>query len=161
MTEVSQSFLEKSRTFLGSDYLPKIERCVGKLTDDQVWWRPNAESNSIGNILMHLNGNVRQWIVSGLGGATDTRVRQDEFDQKEIIAQSALLNRLRQTVNEACDVLSGLEESDLLEKRRIQGYDVTVLDAVYHVVEHFAMHAGQVVYLTKLLTGSDLRFYDL
>src|SRR6267378_7355882 len=97
-TNVSQAFIQKARELLKEEYLPKIERCMEKLTDEQVWWRPNPESNSIGNLLLHISGNARQWIVCGLGGETDKRQRQTEFDERTMIARDELLGRLRVTV---------------------------------------------------------------
>lgn len=154
--EIATRFTEEARHFL-SDYLKKIERCLESLSDEQIWWRPNEESNSIGNLLLHLSGNVRQWIVSGVGGAPDTRVRQQEFDERSQIPREELLARLNQTVAEADAVIARLDETTLLEQRTIQGHERMVLDAVFHVTEHFAMHAGQIIYVTKLMTGEDAR----
>ncbi|HKQ50983.1 MAG TPA: DinB family protein [Pyrinomonadaceae bacterium] len=160
MSDAAREFILKARSYLVEDYLPKIERCLAQLSDDEVWWRANPESNSIGNLLLHLAGNVRQWIVSGVGGERDARVRRLEFDQREVVPREELLGRLRQTLSEVDGVLSGLDPAGVLESRHIQGYDVTVLEAVFHVVEHFSMHTGQIILLTKLLKGADLQFYD-
>jgi len=160
-TDVSQAFIQNARELLRREYLPKIERCVEKLTDEQVWWRPNSESNSIGNLLLHISGNARQWIVCGLGGATDKRQRQTEFDERRIIARDELLARLRTTVADVDDVLGSFDPARLLEKYPIQGTEATALAAIFHVAEHFSMHAGQIILLTKQLTASDLHFYDL
>ncbi|HEX8921523.1 MAG TPA: DinB family protein [Pyrinomonadaceae bacterium] len=159
--ETAQTFIAKARSLLRDEYLPKIERCVEELSDAEVWWRANPESNSIGNLLLHLAGNVRQWIVSGMGGAPDARVRQQEFDQQSGISRVELLARLKQALLEVDDVLAAFDPARVLEERRIQGYDVVVLDALFHVVEHFAMHTGQIILLTKMLKSSDLKFYDL
>src|SRR5436190_24194559 len=94
---ISQAFIEEARRLLTEEYLPKIERSVEKLSDEQVWWRPNPESNSIGNLLLHLAGNARQWIVCGLGGEADERQRQTEFDAREGISRDELLQKLRTT----------------------------------------------------------------
>jgi uncharacterized damage-inducible protein DinB len=159
--DVSQAFIQNARELLRREYLPKIERCVEKLTDEQVWWRPNPESNSIGNLLLHISGNARQWIVCGLGGATDKRQRQTEFDERKIIARDELLARLRTTVADVDDVLASFDPARLLDKYPIQGTEATALAAIFHVTEHFSMHAGQIILLTKQLTASDLHFYDL
>lgn len=161
MSETAENFIEKARSLLREDYLPKIERCLEKLTDEQVWWRAGEESNSIGNLLLHLCGNARQWIVSSIGGAPDGRVRQQEFDQRETIPRSELVSKLRETLDEVDAVLARLDDGKLLERRTIQGDDVTVLEAIFHVVEHFSMHTGQIILITKMLTGSDMKFYDL
>ena len=160
-TDVSRAFIQNARALIRDEYLPKIERCVEKLTDEQVWWRPNPESNSIGNLLLHLSGNARQWIVSGLGGATDKRQRQSEFDERRIIPRDELLRILRTTVADVDDVLARFDPARLPDSYPIQGTEATALAAIFHVTEHFSMHAGQVIYITKLLSASDLHFYDL
>lgn len=161
MTDISTAFIAQSRSLLMEDYLPRIERCLEKLSDAELWWRANEQSNSIGNLLLHLSGNVRQWIVCGLGGSTDTRIRQQEFDERGGIPRSALLGRLTETLGEADAVLASLDTSKLLEAREIQGDRVTMLEAIYHVVEHFSMHTGQIILLTKLLKAEDMHFYDM
>jgi uncharacterized damage-inducible protein DinB len=155
-----QSFITRSRSFLADEYLPKIERCLQELSDEDVWWRGAEESNSIGNLILHLSGNARQWIVSGVGGASDTRARQEEFDRRSGLGRDGLLAALRETIAEVDAVLERLDPALLLERRPIQGHDVTILEAIFHVVEHFAMHTGQIILLTKLLAKKDLRFYD-
>ncbi|HEY6188499.1 MAG TPA: DinB family protein [Pyrinomonadaceae bacterium] len=158
--DVAAAFVDRARSFLVTDYLPKIERCLEELTDMDVWWRAAEESNSIGNLILHLSGNARQWIVSGVGGAADVRVRQREFDERDGLSRDELLGLLKGTLAEVDDALARLDPSRLLERRMIQGHEVTILEAVFHVVEHFSMHTGQIILMTKMLTKKDLRFYD-
>jgi uncharacterized damage-inducible protein DinB len=157
---VAREFINQARNYLRNHYLPKIERCLDRLSDEQVWWRPNAESNSIGNLLLHLSGNARQWIVSGLGGESDRRERQTEFDRREVIQRSELLNGLRETLKDVDRVLNDFNQERLLNAYQIQGCDVTALEAIFHVTEHFSMHTGQIILLTKALVAADLKFYD-
>ena len=159
-SEVAAAFLTEARTLLMTHYLPKIERCLERLSDEKTWWRAGEESNSIGNLLLHLAGNARQWIVSGVGGAEDHRVRQREFDERSMIPTAELMAHLRETLAEVDAVLAALPPGLLLERRKIQGTEVTVLEAVFHVVEHFSMHTGQIILLTKMMAQSDLEFYD-
>jgi len=159
--EVSRAFIDKARQLIAEEYLPKIESCVQKLTDEQIWWRPNPESNSIGNLLLHLAGNARQWIVCGLGNEPDERKRQTEFDARDSAPRDELLRTLRTTMAEVDRVLSSFDLSKLLTAYRIQGFDTTALDAIFHVTEHFSMHTGQIILITKQLAAEDLRFYDL
>ncbi len=159
MTELSNAFLTQARKHLREDFLPKIERCLEKLNDEDVWWRAGDESNSIGNLILHLSGNVRQWIVCGIGGEQDARVRQAEFDSREMISRSELLSKLTATMGEADAVLARVNPDELLAPRIIQNCDVSALEAIFHVVEHFAMHTGQIILLTKILTHKDLGFY--
>jgi len=160
MSEVNQAFIAECRSLLANDYLPKIEKCVEMLSDEQIWWRANASSNSIGNLLLHLSGNVRQWIVVGLGGAADARDRDAEFAERDLIPRGDLLNRLRQTLSEADETLARFETTKLLAPFAIQGLDVTALAAILHVVEHFSMHTGQIILIAKMFAAVDLEFYD-
>ena len=129
------------------------------LPAEALWRRDDESENSVGNLLLHLSGNVRQWIVSGVGGAPDARQRSAEFDARDGSAADAL-EALRDTLREADAVLASLDEASLGERRRIQGRDVNVLDAVYHVVEHFSMHTGQIILLTKRYAPGRVQFYE-
>jgi uncharacterized damage-inducible protein DinB len=150
MTDTTRMFIEDSRAFLDTDYLPKIERSLEALTDEDIWWRPNEESNSIGNLLLHLEGSTRGWIINTAGGADSQRNRQQEFDERKRLPASELLARLKQTLAEADEVLARLTMEELLERRKSAYEEVTVLWAVYHAVEHFAMHTGQIIMLAKM-----------
>lgn len=152
-------FLASSRRNLLERSWPRLRTVVESLRDDQIWWRPNDASNSVGNLLLHLNGNVRQWLVDSFNGITDTRDRPAEFAARTIVPREALLDRLGETLSEAAAVLDRLTEADLVRTCEIQGYTVSGLEAVYQVVEHFAMHYGQIVYVAKQLRGVDLGFY--
>ena len=160
MSTIETAFLKESRTLLVEDYLPKLEHSVSLLTDEQIWWRANSASNSIGNLLLHLSGNVRQWIVVGLGGAVDERDRDAEFAQRDVIRRDELLARLRETLREADQTLANFNDERLLDQFTIQGTETTALAAIMHVVEHFSMHTGQIILLTKQLTAQDMQFYD-
>lgn len=163
------AFLDASRAYLRDEYPAKIRRALDLLPESDLWWRPNAGSNSAGNLLLHLAGNVRQWVVHGIGGAPDVRDRSAEFaaggspgdEGPDRLDLSGVLAVLDAALADADEVLAGLDPAALLEPRTIQGLNVTVMGAVYHVVEHFAMHTGQILWLVKLRTGRDLGFYDV
>src|ERR1041385_2841962 len=157
---IARAFLARASEFMLGDYLPKIERCLEKLNDEQIWWRANEESNSIGNLILHLCGNARQWIVCGLGSAPDHRNRDSEFEQRDVVPRDDLLALLRSTLSDVQTTLESLDPSTLLEYRKIQGNDVDLLEAIFHVTEHFSMHTGQIIMLTKMMTSADLRFYE-
>jgi hypothetical protein len=157
--DVTALFLGFSRRKLLEQYWPRLRMCVEVLTDEQVWWRPNAASNSIGNLMLHLNGNVRQWLVDSFNRSEDRRDRPAEFADEGGIPASALLERLGATMQEAAQVLAELTQADMVAPYEIQGYHVRGLDAVYQVVDHFGMHYGQILYIAKSLTGADLGFY--
>jgi uncharacterized damage-inducible protein DinB len=156
-----QAFIGRSRHYLSGDYLPKIRRCVDNLSTEEIWWRPNDASNSVGNLVLHLAGNVRQWVVSGVGGEGDDRRRQEEFDQRGGLSGPELLDHLGKALSDADQVLAELPVSELSATLEIQGMEVSVLDALYHVVEHFSMHTGQIIYLSKLRSGRDLGFWEV
>ena len=159
-TTLARRFLDVSQAYLRGDFLPKIERTVAAMSDDDLWWRPHEEANSAANLVLHLAGNVRQWIVAGVGGAPDVRHRAAEFAARDGVSRQEMLARLRASVDAACDVLAALDPSALAERRQIQAHDVTVMEAIYHVVEHFSMHTGQIIYLAKLRSGRGMGFYE-
>ena len=144
---------DKLRQFADS-----IAVCVGKLNDDQIWARGHESSNAIGNLILHLNGNVRQWIISELGGNPCERDRDAEFAARGNVTGAELIARLKNTVEHAAQVISSLTTDRLTRMYDIQSYGCSGVEAVYHVVEHFAEHTGQIIFATKLLTGEDLGF---
>ena len=137
----------------------RISDCLYKLTYDQVWARGGEEQNAIGNIVLHLCGNVRQWIGFGVAGKPDIRVRDREFSARGEIQPAELRGRLNDVVEEAVAAIEAVTDSHLAQKIQIQAYEMTVLEAIYHVVEHFSHHTGQIIYATKLLTWKDTGFY--
>ena len=129
------------------------------LNSEQIWARGTENENAIGNLVLHLCGNVRQWILSAVGGAPDARERDAEFSARGSVPGAELAVRLKATVEEALAILRAFPSARLAEGVVVQGYSVTLLEAIYHVVEHFAQHTGQIVFATKQLTGEDLGFY--
>ena len=157
--KTSDLFLEFSRNKLLQQYWPRLKECVESLSDEQVWWRPNDASNSIGNLVLHLNGNVRQWLIASFKHLEDARNRPTEFNQRESIPRSKLIELLDATMQEASTVFAEITEENLAACFEIQGYKVTGLEAVYQVIEHFGLHYGQIAYVTKMLRAKDLGFY--
>lgn len=162
MQPLAEGFVRESIRYLGDVYLGRMERAVATLPSGDLWWRPHAGALSVGNILLHLSGNVRQWIVSGIGGREDLRDRAREFEATEGHDVVRLLDALRATLGDACAVLEQLEPDQLTEVRRIQGFETSVASAVYHVVEHFSWHTGQAVWIAKARAGAQhgIAFYD-
>jgi uncharacterized damage-inducible protein DinB len=157
---VGGSFVEKARYLLLTEYRTKIRLAVEALPEDALWWRANDQSNSVGNLLLHLTGNVRQWMVSGVGGASDIRHRAAEFSAVDGPRRAELLANLNHTLDEVDRVLGASTPESLLERRTIQGRDVTVLDAIFICVEHFSMHLGQIILLAKLRAPEAVQFYE-
>ena len=137
----------------------RVEACVAMLTPEQVWARGGESQNAIGNLLLHLTGNVRQWILAGVGGAPITRDRAAEFSARGG-PTPGLCEKLREAVEAAVLVIRGLPVERLTERTTIQGHEATLLEAIYHVVEHFSGHTGQIILLTKAYTNRDLGFYS-
>jgi uncharacterized damage-inducible protein DinB len=158
--DAGAAMIALSRRYL-REYLTKIRLSVSVLDDRVVWARPNEASNSIGNLMLHLAGNARQWIVSGVGGSADLRNRQAEFDQRSPLPVTELIDRLEQTISDVDRVLASLTPADLQTRRSIQANDVTVFEAIYHVVEHFSMHTGQIILLAKAEQPDRVRFYEM
>jgi uncharacterized damage-inducible protein DinB len=156
----SEIFLARSRYWLTKEYPIKLRHCVNALPRDAVWARPDESSNSIGNLLVHLTGNVTEWILGGVGGRPIKRYRAGEFDQKDGADGATLLDGLEEVLQKADKVLAGLTQKDLERSIVIQGRDTNVLGAIYHVVEHFAMHTGQIILMTKTLAPGKIRFYE-
>lgn len=153
-----QSFLDYSArklTQLGG----RIADCLDRLTEEQIWARGGTNENAVGNLVLHLCGNAGQWIGHGVGGHPDTRQRDAEFAARGDAGTAELKHLLDEVLKSATSVIANLPPGRLVESITIQGYRVTVLEAIYHVVEHFSGHTGQIQYATKLLTGADLGYY--
>ncbi len=158
---LADAFLERSRYYLGLEYPGKIRIALSAMPADRMWQRANPQSNSPGNLVLHLAGNVRQWIVSGVGGAPDVRERDAEFAATDGATRSVLLAHLELACADAVAVLHRLDAAALEETRMIQGRRTTVFAAIYHVVEHFSGHAGQLILLAKAAApAGSIRFYD-
>jgi uncharacterized damage-inducible protein DinB len=154
-------FLAQSREYLTGHYLPKLLAALEVLSDADLWWRPHEAANSAGNLVLHLAGNIRQWVVSGVGGAPDQRDRATEFALRDPLTRAELVARITEAVLEADGVIAATDPASLGERRAIQGRQVTLFQAIYHAVEHFGMHTGQIIYIAKLRSGSDLGFYEV
>jgi len=155
---VEQIFLTAAADKLAED-LDRIEACVARLPPEWLWARESENENAVANLLLHLDGNVRQWILSGIGGAPDARHRPAEFSARSGADGQTLLKNLRAVVNDALRVIRGVPHARLTDAVSIQGYDTTVLEAIFHVVEHFSGHTYQIILLTKRATHEDLGFY--
>ena len=158
MSTLEEFFTDYSADKL-KKYTSRIQDCLGRLTEEQIWMRDSESVNSVGNLVLHLCGNVGQWIGSGVGGRPDHRKRDTEFEARGGVGGGELAERLRTTVEDAIEVIRALTPEQMAEVISVQNYCVSKLEAIYHVVEHFALHAGQIMFATKLLTGQDLGYY--
>jgi uncharacterized damage-inducible protein DinB len=153
-------FLDSAREYLTSEYPAKLRITLTALPQDRLWWRPNEGSNSVGNLLLHLNGNLRQWLVAGVGGEAFERHRAAEFAAVEGGSAQELLAMLERTIADVDRILSRLTAERLAEPCAIQGRDLTVLDAIFHVTEHFSYHLGQIILVAKMFAPDGVHFYE-
>ena len=156
---LADEFVDYARRKL-REHAEQIARCARLLHETEIWHRTNAHTNSVGNLILHLTGNVRQWIVAGLGGETFVRDRPAEFAERGPRPTAEILGELQAVVERALEVLARLDVRALEARYSIQGYDVSGAAAVFHVVEHFSGHTAQIVHITKLLKDVDLSLYD-
>jgi hypothetical protein len=159
---VSQStapdaFLQCARAGLAKG-LHKIAHCLNQLNDQQVWQRPRPEMNSIANILIHLSGNLRQWIVSGVGGSPDVRKRPAEFSDRSGRPKAQLLEELKRVIEQADEVLAHADPKSLLQVRRIQGFDVQLMAAIFDTVSHLQGHVQEIIHMTRAMKGPAYQF---
>ena len=129
--------------------LEKISHCLRQLDEEQVWWRPTPAQNSIANLMLHLEGNIRQWIISGVAGEADVRDRPREFAETGPIETSKLHARLTETVGRAIRIISNQTADAQLDERRIQGFDTTVAGAIIDSIAHFRGHSQEIISLTR------------
>ncbi len=138
---------------------PRIEKCLNLITEDEVWQRPNKNSNSIGNLIVHLCGNITQYVISSLGNTEDKRNRDYEFEISSGISKSDLLKQLQSTVERAGQVIEKLDKNNLSKSYSVQGFKLSGIGILIHLVEHFSYHTGQISFFTKLLKDKDLGYY--
>ena len=141
------------------EFIPRIIKCLSLLKDEEIWYRPNLESNSIGNLVLHIEGNARQWLISGLGGAKDQRNRKIEFEEKGPLPKIQLIEKLNLLYRDIEFILNKIDLKNLITLRRVQVFDETGLAILIHAIEHFSYHTGQIAYATKMITNSQLGFY--
>ncbi len=139
---------------------PRVEKCLNELTEEDLWLKPNASSNSVGNLILHLCGNITQYVISSLGEKVDERHRDLEFSSTGGIDKTTLLAKLKKTVDHASNVIEELSDDALITRRSVQGFEYSGVGNIIHVVEHYSYHTGQIAFWTKLLKDKDLGFYD-
>jgi len=150
-------FITAARNSL-AEGMRKVEHCVRQLNEEQVWWKPTPQQNSVANLMLHLAGNVRQWIVAGVGGARDVRNRPEEFADRSELPRANMLSMLRSAVREADGVMEKLPLEKLGEARRIQGFDTIVLEALLDSVAHFRGHVQEIIHMTRVVLGNKYQF---
>ncbi len=157
-TDLFKEFKEQSVYRIGLNY-PRIEKCLSLLSEEEVWQKPNSSSNSIGNLILHLSGNITQYIHSALGGEADKRERDLEFSSTGVLDKAGLLKRIKAVSEKASAIINSAAEEQLLNNYEVQGYTLSGTAVIIHVTEHYSYHTGQITLLTKLLKDTDTGFY--
>lgn len=160
MDEYRELLVQEVRRRLMDENVPRIKQCLAELTTEEIWYRPNENSNSVGNLVLHLCGNVRQWLLGGLGGYTDNRRRQQEFDERGPFPTSILLRHLDELMEETDKVLNKLTAEKILQPVDVQGFAETGVSILMHVVEHFSYHTGQITYYVKWRKNINTAYYS-
>ncbi|MBI5917740.1 MAG: DUF1572 family protein [Bacteroidetes bacterium] len=160
MPEFRDLLVQEVRRRLMDESVPRIKKCLAELTEAEIWYRPNENSNSVGNLVLHLCGNVRQWLLSGMGGYPDHRVRQAEFDERGPFPTSALLRHLDELMVEVDQVLNKLTAAQILQPVDVQGFEENGVSVLVHIVEHFSYHTGQITYFVKWRKNINTGYYD-
>ena len=154
-----KEFIEQS-LYRIEESTKRVTKCMQEIDETEIWKFPNDNSNSPGNLILHLCGNIRQYIVSALGGANDTRERDKEFSTKSGYSKSALLHELTDTVFEATAIIKNVDEHGLLKTYSVQGFNLSGIGIIIHVTEHYSYHTGQIAFWTKQIRNKDLGFYS-
>jgi len=157
---LTNAFIAEIKRRLFGENIPRLKKCLEKLSDEQIWYRPNNSSNSVGNLVLHLHGNVRQWVVAGLAENRDVRERQKEFDEKGPVPREQMIANMDKLMMEVDQILNQVSSKDLLAIRNVQGYQESGLSILVHITEHFSYHVGQVTYIVKMLKDADMGYYE-
>ncbi|MBI1224261.1 MAG: DUF1572 domain-containing protein [Bacteroidetes bacterium] len=160
MEEYRELLVREAHRRLIEENLPRIKKCLSELNTEEIWYRPNENSNSVGNLVLHLCGNVRQWLLSGLGGYTDNRQRKQEFDERGPFPTSVLVRHLDELMEEVDKVLNKLTAEQLLQTVEIQGFTENGISVLVHVIEHFSYHTGQITYFVKWRKDINMNYYS-
>ncbi|MCW5516727.1 DinB family protein [Muriicola sp. Z0-33] len=137
-----------------------IRSSLSFLQEEDIWKKPNPNSNSVGNLILHLCGNMHQYVLAALGNTEDIRERDSEFSSEPGLSSSALIDMLQRKVDKVKETISSCTLKNMLFRRKVQGFNLSGAGIIMHVVEHYSYHTGQIAYWTKILKDQDLGFYD-
>ena len=159
LTQYHELFLADIHKRFFEENFPRLRKCLSELSEADIWYRPNIHSNSVGNLTLHLVGNIRQWIISGLLGNPDIRDRDKEFEEQGPLPTAHLLELLDQLEKELKEGLSGITPEELVRVRPVQVYKENGIAILVHVTEHFSYHVGQITYFVKAHKDMDVGYY--
>lgn len=159
-SDILYHFKKETKRRILEESIPRCIQCIERLSDVEIWYRPNSNVVSVGNLVLHLCGNARQWILSGIFGQPDHRERQQEFDTQGPLDRSYLLNKLTKLSKDLDKAIDTLSHDQLTQVKDVQGFEESVIGILIHVIEHFSYHTGQIVYYTKSNKDVDMKFYE-
>lgn len=159
-SEILFQLRKETKRRILEESIPRCIQCLNQLSDVEIWYRPNGNVVSVGNLILHLCGNARQWILAGIFDHPDHRQRQQEFDTQGPLDRSFLLDKLTELSRDLDKAIDTLTVTHLTQMKTVQGFDESVLGILIHVIEHFSYHTGQIVYFTKSQKDIDMKFYE-
>ncbi len=159
MQEIQNALIKETLRRIVGESIPRIKQCLNTLSEEEVWYHQNDNSNSVGVLTLHLCGNVRQWVLAGVCGLPDNRQRDLEFSPQDQPSRVELARRLDVLASDLSSHLPEITDDILLDVRKVQCYEESVLSMLVHATEHFSYHTGQIVYFTKYLKDVDTAFY--
>jgi len=158
--ELATIFLKSIRVHLLEENWPRLKKCILLCDESLLWHKPNENTNSIGNLVLHLQGNLTQWVLHSIGGAPDRRIRSKEFEIESKKPKEQILSDFEMLMVSIDQLLRNIEPDKLLEQRKVQGFDTTVTGILIHVTEHFSYHLGQISFILKQAKNIDLKYYE-
>lgn len=159
LNKINQLLIDDVTRRLFTEGTTRIKNCLSHLSIDQIWHKQNANTNSVGNLILHLCGNVSQYILHGIDGQPDTRQRALEFSTPGPLPTQELINKLNHLETAVTAALNRIQPSHLTQDRHVQGFDENVISILVHVTEHFSYHVGQITYYTKYILDVDTGYY--
>lgn len=156
--QIAAAFLNETSYRIDKSF-QRIKYCLYQLENQDIWWRPNDQMNSAGNLILHINGNLRQWILHGVGGQEDIRDRPSEFDSWQTHTKKELVDLFDDLKTEIKQTLKKFYPEKILDERKIQGFDLPLLNAIYRTITHLEGHTRQIVYVTRMRKGDNYTLF--
>lgn len=159
-SEDSISILKDTIILRNNENLDKIISCLSLLDEAQIWHKPNTHTNSVANLILHLCGNVTQYIITSLTEKKDERNRASEFSTRNTLSKNELEKMITQCIINANKIIESTTETRIKSNQVVQGFNLSGIGNIVHACEHLSYHTGQIALLTKLMTNQDLGFYS-
>lgn len=148
---MNDALLAALHTRIAGVFPAQIRAAIEPLTDEQLWWRPNEQSNSIGNLVLHLAGSLNHFLNRNIGGIDFTRDRAAEFAERRTIPKAELLAAFDDMVTKAERTFEALTPERLSDPSRETKMHALVVEDLVNILAHIATHAGQIVWIAKML----------